>query len=492
MVQSSRQVQAQAQQQIQTLSPQQILVVKLLELPTVELEERIHSEILDNPALEEGKETPESGDETSDFENNEEHDENTNSLNEDISLGDYRTEDDIPDYKLQEHNQKREGTAEEIPFSDAVSFYEILKEQLAMQALTDEEREIAEYLIGSLDDDGLLRKSMESIMDELAIYRGIYTTENELNKILCIIQDFDPAGIGARNLQECLLIQIRRKADSPLKQIQLDIIGKCCDDFTRKNKERIIQKLDITENEYDKAVTELTKLNPRPGSSLGEAMGKNFQQIIPDFIVETEENGTITLSLNNHNVPELRLSREFTELLDEHTRNKENQSKESKDALMFLKQKVDAAQGFINAVKQRQQTLLTTMQAIIDIQHPFFLEGDESLLRPMILKDVAERAKLDISTISRVSNSKYVQTNYGIYSLKFFFSDGYTTEEGEELSVREIKRLLKECVNEEDKRKPYTDDELADILKSKGYPIARRTVAKYRQQLNIPVARLRR
>ena len=412
--------------------------------------------------------------------------------NDDISLGDYRTEDDIPDYKLQEHNRSREGVAEEIPFSDAVSFYEILKEQLAMQDLTDEQREIAEYLIGSLDDDGLLRKSIESVMDELAIYRGIYTTENELNKILEIIQDFDPAGIGARNLQECLLIQINRKADSPLKQIELDIIGKCCDEFTRKNKDKIIQKLGITEEQYNEALAELTKLNPRPGSSLGEAMGRNFQQIIPDFIVETFDDGTITLNLNNRNVPELRLSREFTELLDEHTRNKENQSKESKDALMFLKQKVDAAQGFINAVKQRQHTLLTTMQTIIDIQRPFFLEGDESLLKPMILKDVAERAKLDISTISRVSNSKYVQTNYGIYSLKFFFSDGYTTEDGEELSVREIKRILKECVDNEDKEKPYTDDELAEILKAKGYPIARRTVAKYRQQLNIPVARLRR
>ena len=458
MAQGSRQVQTQAQQQVQTLSPQQILVVKLLELPTVELEERIHSEILDNPALEEGRETPENGEESTDFEGNEDNNDNSEP-NDDISLGDYRTEDDIPDYKLQEHNRSRERVAEEIPFSDAVSFYEILKEQLAMQDLTDEQREIAEYLIGSLDDDGLLRKSIESVMDELAIYRGIYTTENELNKILEIIQDFDPAGIGARNLQECLLIQINRKADSPLKQIELDIIGKCCDEFTRKNKDKIIQKLGITEEQYNEALAELTKLNPRPGSSLGEAMGRNFQQIIPDFIVETFDDGTITLNLNNRNVPELRLSREFTELLDEHTRNKENQSKESKDALMFLKQKVDAAQGFINAVKQRQHTLLTTMQTIIDIQRPFFLEGDESLLKPMILKDVAERAKLDISTISRVSNSKYVQTNYGIYSLKFFFSDGYTTEDGEELSVREIKRILKECVDNEDKEKPYTDDE---------------------------------
>ena len=361
-----------------------------------------------------------------------------------------------------------------------------------MQHLTPEERQLGEYLIGSLDDDGMLRKSTEALLDELAIYQGVYTTAEELEHVLSIIQDFDPAGIGARDLQECLLLQIKRKENTPLKQVELDIISKCCDEFTKKNKERIMQKLGISEETYQAAVAELTKLNPRPGSSLGEVIGKNMQQIIPDFIVDTEEDGTISLSLNNRNVPELRLSREFSEMLDEHTRNKANQSKESKDAMMFLKQKVDAAQGFINAVKQRQQTLLSTMQAIIDLQRPFFQEGDESLLRPMILKDVAERAQLDISTVSRVSNSKYVQTNFGIYSLKFFFSDGYTTESGEELSVREIKRILKECVDQEDKQKPYTDDELADILKEKGYPIARRTVAKYRQQLNIPVARLRR
>lgn len=486
---NSRQIQTQTQQQVQTLSPQQILVVKLLELPTVELEERIHSELLDNPALEEGKETPEEQGEEYDTD---EDGEPIPDYGEDLSLGDYRTEDDIPDYKLQENNRSKNDTPEEIPFSDSISFYETLKEQLDMQDLTPEEKQLGEYLIGSLDDDGLLRKSNDALMDELAIYQGIYTTPEELDRILSVIQDFDPAGIGARNLQECLLLQIRRKENSPLKQIEYDIISKCCDDFTKKNKERIIQKLGISEEQYSAAAAELTKLNPRPGSSLGETIGKNMQQIVPDFIVETEDNGTIVLTLNNHHIPELRLSREFSEMLDEHTRNKGNQSKASKDALLFLKQKVDAAQGFINAVKQRQQTLLNTMQAIIDAQRPFFLEGDESLLRPMILKDIAERTGLDISTISRVSNSKYVQTDYGIYPLKYFFSDGYTTAQGEELSVREIKRILKECVESENKEKPYTDDELADILKEKGYPIARRTIAKYRQQLNIPVARLRR
>lgn len=492
MTQYSRQVQTQAQQQVQTLSPQQILVVKLLELPTLELEERIHSELLDNPALEEGKEPSEDHEDHEDNFATDEDGEPNSDYGEDLSLGDYRTEDDIPDYKLQENNRSKGETPEEIPFSDNVSFYETLKEQLDMQNLTPEEKQLGEYLIGSLDDDGLLRKSTESLIDELAIYQGIYTSPEQLEHVLSIIQDFDPAGIGARSLQECLLLQIQRKENSPLKQIELDIIGKCCDEFTRKNKDKIIQKLGITEEQYNAATAELTKLNPRPGSSLGETIGKNLQQIIPDFIVDTEDDGTVTLTLNNRNVPELRLSREFTEMLDEHTRNKANQSKESKDALMFLKQKVDAAQGFISAVKQRQQTLLSTMQAIIDLQLPFFQDGDESRLRPMILKDVAERAKLDISTVSRVSNSKYVQTNFGIYPLKFFFSDGYTTESGEELSVREIKRILKECVDNENKEKPYTDDELADMLKAKGYPIARRTVAKYRQQLNIPVARLRR
>ena len=487
MSQGSHQIQTQAQQLTQTLSPHQILVVKLLELPTMELEERVRAEILDNPALEEGKEISEQDpDIDTDF-----HEDDLYS-NEDISLGDYRTEDDIPDYKLQEHNRSKGEIAEEIPFSDSVSFYEMLLDQLRMQHLTEEEEIMAEYLIGSLDDDGLLRKGIQTLIDELAIYRGIYTNAAEVERILSIIQEFDPAGIGARSLQECLLLQLKRKPDSPLKKIEMEIIEKYCDDFTRKNKEKIVQRFNISEEIYDEAINELTKLNPRPGSSLGDIVGKNFQQIIPDFLVETEEDGSIILTLNNGHVPELRLSREFNEMLEEHTTNKENQSKEAKDAFLFLKQKVDAAQGFINAIKQRQQTLLTTMQAIIDFQRPFFQEGDETMLKPMILKDIAEKANLDVSTISRVSNSKYVQTNYGIFPLRFFFSDAYTTEEGEELSVREIKQLLKESVEHENKENPYNDDELADILREKGYPIARRTIAKYRQQLNIPTARLRR
>ncbi len=490
MAQGSRQIQSQAQQQVQTLSPQQILVVRLLELPTLELEDRVHAELLENPALEEGKEQTEAGedfDEVSVDENGERMEP------EDLSLGDYRTEDDIPDYKLREDNySSKEEQAEEIPFSDTVSFYEILKEQLGERDLTEHQHRLAEYLIGSLDDDGLLRKSLDSIADELAIYAGVETSEKELNDILGIIQDFDPAGIGARNLQECLLLQIKRKEDSPLKRIEIAIIEKCYEEFTRKHWDKIMQRLNLSDDIFREAIGELVKLNPRPGSSLGEVMGKNLQQIIPDFIVESNDNGTVSLSLNNRNVPELRLSRSFTDMLEEHTKNKINQTRDSKNAMMFLKQKVDAAQNFIDAVRQRQNTLMTTMQAIMDLQLPFFQEGDESLLKPMILKDVAERTGLDISTVSRVSNSKYVQTNYGIYPLKFFFSDGYTTEDGEELSVREIRKILKECIDNEDKSSPLTDDELSVILKEKGYPIARRTVAKYRQQLNIPVARLRK
>lgn len=494
MAQGSRQIQSQAQQQIQTLSPQQILVVKLLELPAVELEDRIHAELLENPALEEGKEDS-ATDDYSEGDGTEEG--MDNDANEYDSLGDYLTEDDIPDYKLQENNRSQNEQAENIPFSEATSFYELLKEQLRERNLTEHQCDLVEYLIGSLDDDGLLRKSLESICDELAIYAGIESTEEELEEALFILQDFDPAGIGARNLQECLIIQILRKKSEEKKpdrvlELEERIIKQCYEEFTRKHWDKIIKKLDVTEEEFNEALAEITKLNPRPGASLGETIGRNLQQIVPDFIVDTYDDGTINVSLNNRNVPELRMSRDFTEMVEEHTKNRANQSKESKEAMMFLKQKMDSAQGFIEAVKQRQNTLMTTMQAIIDLQRPFFLEGDESLLKPLILKTVAEHTGLDISTISRVSNSKYVQTNFGIYPLKYFFSDGYTTEDGEELSSREIRRILKECIDGEDKKKPLTDDELADVLKNKGYPIARRTIAKYRKQMNIPVARLRR
>ena len=471
----------------------------MLELPAVELEDRVRAELLENPALEEGKEATADNDYADDTPDTEtESPEDGGDTGYD-SLGDYLTEDDIPDYKLQENNRSRDERPEEIPFSDSTSFYETLKEQLGEHDLSEHQRTLAEYLIGSLDDDGLLRKSLDSISDELAIYAGIEATPQELEEALHVIQSFDPPGLGAQSLQECLLIQIRRKmeqqpkgADLSLLKAEEAIVADCYEEFTRKHWDKIQQKLGIGEDLCEQAIREVCRLNPRPGASMGETIGKNMQQIVPDFLVDTYDDGTISLTLNNRNVPELRMNRDFTEMLEEHTKNRANQSKESKEAMMFLKQKIDAAQGFIDAIKQRQNTLLTTMQAIIDLQRPFFQEGDESLLRPMILKDVAERTGLDISTISRVSNSKYVQTNYGIYPLKFFFNDGYTTESGEEMSVREIRRILKECIDNEDKKKPYTDDELTEILKQKGYPIARRTIAKYRQQMNIPVARLRK
>lgn len=486
---SSKQIQTQSQTQVQTLSPQQILAVKLLELPAVEIEERVRAEILDNPAIEQNNYD---NNEESNQLNNSEEDHTENISSEDLSLGDYRSEDDIPDYKLQSNNGIANNRAEDIPFSDAVSFYEYLKEQLSEQDIDDDQKEIAEYIIGSLDNDGLLRKPLEMICDELAIYRAIYATVEDIEHVLLIIQEFDPAGIGARSLQECLLIQIKRKESCGNRELQYEIIKNCFDEFTHKNREKIIQKLNITEDDYDEAYKELTRLNPRPGSSLGESLGKSLQQITPDFIVETFDDETIDISLNNMNVPELKVSSSFSQMFDEFAHNKENQSKETKDAFIFLKQKMDSAQGFINAIKQRQQTLMKSMKAIVDFQHSFFINGDETALKPMILKDIAEITGLDISTISRVSNNKYVQTNFGIFPLKFFFSDGYTTENGEELSVREIKIILKECVDSEDKTKPLSDDELAELLKKRGYPIARRTVAKYRQLLNIPIARLRR
>lgn len=495
MAQGSKQIQTQAQQQVQTLSPQQILVVKLLELPTVEMEDRVRAELLENPALEEGHEPSANEEEENALEAHDGEDEGNTDYD---SLSDYLNEDDIPDYKLQEHNRSRDQQAEEIPFSDTTSFYETLTEQLNELDITERQRELTEYLIGSLDEDGLLRKPLSTIEDELAIYAGINATPEELEEALHTLQEFEPAGLGARDLRECLLLQIRRRQDNQeadpdaLLPLERRIIEECYDEFTHKHWDKIEQKLEVDEATCQRAIKEICRLNPRPGSSMGEAVGKNLQQIVPDFLAETDDDGTIHLTLNNQGVPELRMSRDFTTLVEEHTKNKENQSKESKEALLFLKQKMDAAQGFIDAVKQRQQTLMKTMQAIIDLQRPFFQEGDESLLRPMILKDVAERTGLDISTISRVSNSKYVQTNYGIYPLKFFFSDGYVTEDGEELSVREIRRILKECIDSEDKKAPYTDDQLTTMLREKGYPLARRTVAKYRQQMNIPVARLRR
>ncbi len=497
MNQGSRQLQTQAQQQVQTLSPQQILAVKLLELPALEIEDRVRAELLENPALEEGREEPESAEENAPEALNGNIAEDGGEADYDAEA-DFRNEEDIPDYYVRDNNRSADDQPREIPYAEATSFYEMLKEQLGEHEMSDRQRQLAEYLIGSLDDDGLLRKSLSALSDELAIYAGMDASEQELAEALHVIQQLDPPGVGATSLQECLMIQLQRKIQqqelpADLVEPTTQLIETCYDDFTRKRWDKIAKQLQLSEEQVKRAVDEIKKLNPRPGASLGESLGRNMQQIVPDFIVETDDEGEITMTLNNGRLPELHVSRDFSRMMEEQKPGAGSKpTREQKEAMLFLKQKMDAAQGFIDAVKQRQHTLTVTMEAIIALQRPFFQEGDEALLRPMILKDVAERTHLDISTISRVSNSKYVQTNFGIYPLKFFFNDSYTTEEGEERSVREIKLYLKECIEGEDPSHPLTDDELCERLKEKGYPIARRTVAKYRQQLNIPVARLRR
>lgn len=492
MAQNSNQIQVQSQKQSLRLSQMQILAVKLLELPTVELEDRVKSELLDNPALEEGKdETPE--DVADELENAE--DEGDTSYN---ALDDYRNDDDIPDYRLQEQNYSRNEKMEEIPFSDTTSFFETLKDQLGEHDLDEHQRQLAEYLIGSLDDDGLLRKPLDTIADELHIYVGVETSVQELEDVLHIIQEFDPAGIGARSLQECLLLQIKRKGDTPEGKhdvwlpLEEKIISSFYKEFSTKHWNKICQQLGVSEADCQQAIKEITRLNPRPGASMGEAIGKNLQQITPDFLVDTDDEGHVTFSLNNPNLPELRLNKDFRRQLKEQSEGSPNQTREQKDVAEFLKQKIDAAQGFIDAVRQRQTTMSSVMKAIIELQLPYFQEGDESLLKPMILKDVAERTKLDISTVSRVCNSKYAQTRFGIFPLRHFFVESFMRQDGEEMSAREVKKLLKGIIDKEDKSNPLTDDELTKMMEKNGYPMARRTVAKYRSQLNIPIARMRR
>lgn len=479
------------QQLQQKLSPQQIQVIRLLELPAIELEEKVKHELEENPALEEGKEMPDEFDQAEGEigENSDSMTEN-NEGEDDLSLGDYLTEDDIPDYKLQEIRDKS-TKKEDIPFSVSESLNEFLLQQLGFRNLPDKEMKIAEYIIGNIDDDGYLRRDLGAIADDLMFQAGLDISEKDVENILKMIQDFEPTGVGARNLQECLCIQLQKKEQTPETPIAIQIIQHYFEDFSRKHYEKILRGLDISEETLKKAIREITLLNPKPGNAWGGTMETAMSQIIPDFIVDSN-NGEITLSMNNRGIPDLRINKEYQDMFQDYTSNKANQTSERKNAIQFVKQKLDAAQWFIDAVKQRQETLMRTMEAIIQLQREFFLTGDEATLRPMILKDVAEKTGYDISTISRVSNSKYVQTNFGIYSLKYFFSESMQTDSGEEISTREVKKIMKEHIEAEDKRKPLTDEELASILKEKGYVIARRTVAKYREQLGIPVARLRK
>lgn len=484
--------QTQALKQTQSLTPQQLQVVRMLEMPVSELEECIHTELLDNAALvTKDDDLDANNDAEADGGDDLSMDSNPADVR-DSSLDDYGSEDDTPDWLLERSSNQSAQQEQEIPFNDNNTFYEELDRQIGEHDLTPHQQELVKYLVGSLDDDGLLRKDLSSIEDELMIYHNIMVKDGELEHALAVLQSFDPPGIGARDLRECLLIQLNRRKETRFRQLEIQVITNYFDDFTHKRWDKIQQRMELSDEDFKQVIFDLTHLNPRPGSSLGEITGKNFQQILPDFIVDTDDDGNISISLNNGNIPELHVSRSFRESLDDLVRRKDKISKSAREGLLYTKQKIDAAQGFIDAVKQRQATLYSTMKAIVDLQRPFFLDGDESLLKPMILKDVADRTGLDISTISRVSNSKYVQTNYGIYPLKFFFSDGYTTEGGEELSTREIRRILKECIDKEDKKRPMTDEALANVLKEKGYPIARRTVAKYREQLGLPVARMRK
>jgi RNA polymerase sigma-54 factor len=363
---------------------------------------------------------------------------------------------------------------------------------MGMADLTEQQRGVMEYLIGSLDDDGLLRKPLHSIADELAIYHNIDVTEEDIEQVLHKLQEFDPAGIGARSLQECLQLQIERRDPSRLKELMLETVENYFDLFTKKHWEKLQQTLQLTDLQAEMLIKELRKLNPKPGTSMGEVIGRSIQQITPDFIIDTQDDGTVTFTLNNGDIPELHVSQSFTDILHEYQTNKENMSRQMKEALLYTKKKVDAAQGFIDALRARRHTLTITMQAIIQWQHRFFEDGDEASLRPMILKDIAEKTGLDLSTVSRVSNSKYAQTRWGTFPLRYFFNDGYVTAEGEELSTRKIKAALRDIIDAEDKRKPLSDDALKVELTKRGYPIARRTVAKYREMMGIPIARLRR
>ena len=478
------QVQTQSQAQIQTLSPQQVLEARLLALSTLELEEHVRSELGDNPALEDGP-ADVSANDSEDNIQDEELDYGDDSYTDHNDSRDDWNDDDDDWY---DRPQEGGGQVADIPLADTRSFYDILYEQLREQDLTPRQMKIALYIIGSIDNDGMLDKDLQAISDDLAFYHDTDASTDEIEQVLKVIQEFDPAGIGARNLQECLLIQIRRKPDSESKELQERIISTMFDEFTHKRWDKISARLELSKEQTDAVIAELVKLNPRPGSSLGETVGHSRQHIVPDFLLDNYD-GDIHFTLNNGNIPQLHVSREYSDML-------ENQIKEGtssqKAAAVYIKSKLDSARGFIQALRQREQTMTRTMQAIIDLQRPYFMDGDETLLKPMILKDVAEKTGYDISTISRVTSGKYVQTPFGTFPLKAFFTDKVKTDSGQEVSVKEIHRILRDATDAEDHSNPLTDEQLSDMLAQQGFKVARRTVAKYREQIGIPVARMRK
>jgi RNA polymerase sigma-54 factor len=478
------------QKLLQKLSPQQIQMIKLLEIPSMQLEQRIKAEIEENPALEEGalEETSLDTESLDDDVSSDPKDKDK----EEFTIEDYFDEDEYPSYKLNASNYSKDDKREEIPFSVGLSFQDYLESQLGLGSLDERQYLLALYMLGNIDEDGYLRRRIENIVDDVAFALSIKTDEIELIGILRIIQALDPPGVGARNLQECLMLQIEAKdLNHPGVALAHRILKDFFPEFTRKHYDKIITRLNITDEQLKNALDEILKLNPKPGSAHSDPQNKSANHIIPDFVLENTD-GDLELGLNTKNLPELKVSKTYSDMLQTYQHNRGHNTRTQKEALTFVKQKLDSARWFIDAIKQRQNTLLVTMNAIVNYQREYFATGDEMKLRPMILKDIADITGLDVSTISRVANSKYIQTNFGIFALKYFFSEGMQTESGEEVSTREIKKILQECVDGEDKRHPLTDDSLAEILQEKGYHIARRTIAKYREQLNIPVARMRK
>ena len=475
----------------QKLSPQQIQLMKLIQLPTLAFEQRLLEEMNENPALETGKDEEEVF-EKDEFDNNDEYDDYEGSDNieaDDINVDEYLSNDEIPDYKLQANNFSDDDDDRENPYASPVSFHQDLINQLNTFILNDADREIAEFLVGSIDDMGYIRRTIQDIVDDMAFTQGIYTDEKSVEKVLHIIHELEPSGVGARDLQECLLLQLKHKTPTEYVELATDIIENQFEAFTKKHYDKLLQKYNISNEQLKKAIHEIEKLNPKPGGSF-TGNNKVTENIVPDFAIRIND-GELELTLNGRNAPLLHVSKDYQEMMQTYKVSRDK-SNSQKDAVQFIKQKLDSAKWFIDAIKQRQETLFVTMNAIMHFQEEFFLDGEETSMKPMILKDIADMVGLDISTVSRVANSKYVDTPYGTKLIKEFFSEAMKNDQGEDVSTLEIKKILQNTIEDEDKHKPLPDDQLAEILKEKGYPIARRTIAKYREQLDIPVARMRK
>lgn len=475
----------------QKLSPQQIQLMKLIQLPTQAFEQRLKEEMNENPALEAGKEEEELY-EKDEFDNNDEfddYDDNESIGAEEINIDEYLSNDETPDYKTQANNYSDDDEERESPLAAPVSFHQDLINQLNTFILNEEEREIAEFLVGSIDDMGYIRRTIADIVDDMAFTQGIYTDEKTVEKMLHVIHELEPSGVGARDLQECLLLQLKHKTPTEYIALATDIIENQFDAFTKKHYDKLLQKYNVSNEQLKKGIHEIEKLNPKPGGSF-TGNNKITENVVPDFAIRIVD-GELELTLNGRNAPSLHVSKDYQEMMQTY-KDSRDKSNAQKDAVQFIKQKLDSAKWFIDAIRQRQETLFVTMNAIMHFQQEFFLDGDETKMKPMILKDIADMVGLDISTVSRVANSKYVETPYGTKLIKEFFSEAMKNDQGEDVSTLEIKKILKNTIEEEDKHKPLPDDQLAEILKEKGYPIARRTIAKYREQLDIPVARMRK